>query len=75
MMDFVGRPVDGLDLDERIRLAGKWIAMELYTPATLPLRVISAIGDSARACIADLRARGLDPAKFEILPLRSPYNL
>ncbi len=73
MTDFVGRAIDGLSLEERLEIAGRWVAMELYTPATLPLRQIAAIGDSAKACIASLQARGLDPKRFEYLPMRAPY--
>jgi len=73
MRDYAGRAVDGLNLEERLELAGKWIALELYSPSTLPLRIIAAVGDSARACIEALKAKNLDPAKFEYLPMRSPY--
>lgn len=73
MADFVGRPADGLNLEERLEIAGKWIAMELYSPSTLPLRIIAAVGDSPRECMAALKARNLDPAKFEYLPMRAPY--
>jgi len=46
-------------------LAGKWIALELYTPETLPLKVIDAIGDSAAECIRQLEARGQNPRGYE----------
>src|SRR5437867_9110372 len=42
----LGRSPDDLTLDERLKLAGKYIAMEIYTPAVLPMRRIEAIGDS-----------------------------
>src|ERR1017187_10627202 len=42
----LGRNPDRLTLVERTALAGKMIALEVYSPATLPLRRIEAIGDS-----------------------------
>ena len=42
----IGRSPDRLSLDERVRLAGKYIALEIYTPEGAPLRRIEAIGDS-----------------------------
>ncbi len=61
----VGRGPDQITLEERSRFAGKFIAMEIYTPETLPLRRIEAAGDSIEECIRMLRSRGLDPLKFE----------
>ena len=69
----LGRCPDDLSLEERTALAGSYIAMEIYTPEALPLRRIEAIGDSAQDCIAMLRRRGLDPLKFEFIPLKPPY--
>ena len=69
---FIGRSPEELNLPERIRLAGKWIALELYTPQTLPFRIIEAIGDSPADCIHILRTRGLDPRRFEYFPLNYP---
>lgn len=69
----IGRSPDQLSLDERFRLAGKYIALEVYTPETLPLRRIEAIGDSLEACLRMLKARGLDPASFEFSRLAYPY--
>ena len=69
----VGRCPDQLTLDERFELAGKYIAMEIYTPATLPLRRIEAIGDSVASCMRMLKGRGLDPARFEYTRLPPPY--
>ena len=63
--DLLGRPPESLSLRERMALAGKWIALELYTPETLPLKVIDAIGDSAAECIRQLEARGQDPRGYE----------
>jgi hypothetical protein len=69
----VGRNPDRLTLDERAALAGKTIALEIYSPATFPLRRIEAIGDSIGACIRMLQERGLDPRHFEFSPLGPAY--
>lgn len=61
----IGRAPEQLSLDERRRLAGKWIALEVYTPATLPLRRIEAVGNSAVECAMELKRRQLDPREFE----------
>jgi hypothetical protein len=69
---FIGRSPDLLTLAERTALAGKWIALERYTPATLPLRVIEALADSPAACMEQLAARGLSPANYEFVPIMPP---
>ncbi|MGO9258474.1 MAG: hypothetical protein ACLQU1_19480 [Bryobacteraceae bacterium] len=69
----IGRSPEELSLDERLHLIGKYIAMEIYSPATLPFRRIEAIGDSAADCIRMLRSRGLDPENFEYSRLAPPY--
>ena len=69
----LGRNPDRLTLPERTALAGKTIALEVYTPETFPFRRIEAIGDSIDACIRMLRERGLDPHRFEFSPLGPPY--
>ena len=69
----LGRNPDQLTLDERIALAGKYIALEIYTPEALPLRRIEAIGDSIEECARMLGSRGLDPRKFEFMRLPPPY--
>jgi hypothetical protein len=69
----VGRNPDRLTLQERTALAGKIIALEIYTPDTFPFRRIEAIGDTLEACIRMLRERGLDPRLFEYSPLEPPY--
>ena len=69
----LGRNPDRLTLKERTALAGKIIALEIYTPDTFPFRRIEAIGDSLEACIRMLRERGLDPRHFEYSPLEPPY--
>jgi len=69
----IGRAPEALTLEERLALTGKLIALEIYSPATLPLRRIEAIGDSVDECIDQLTARGLDPINFEFSRLEPPY--
>jgi hypothetical protein len=69
----IGRSPDDLSLEERLKLAGKHIAMEMYTPAALPMRRIEAIGDSIQDCVRILKARGLEPVRFEFTRLPPPY--
>ena len=69
----IGRSPDRLTLEERIQLAGKYVAMEVYSPETLPLRRIEAIGDSLDECVRMLKSRGLDPSRFEFTRLALPY--
>jgi hypothetical protein len=69
----IGRNPDRLTLDERLHLTGKYVAMEIYTPETLPFRRIEAIGDSVGECVRMLKERGLDPAQFEYTRLGPPY--
>jgi hypothetical protein len=69
----IGRSPDRLTLEERIRFAGKCVALEIYTPATLPLVRIEAIGDSLAECVRMLKSRGLNPARFEFRILPPPY--
>jgi hypothetical protein len=61
----LGRAPEKLSLEERGRLAGKWIALEIYTPVTVPLRRIEAVGASVADCVAELSRRELDPRDFE----------
>jgi len=70
---FLGREPERLTLSEREALSGKWIATEIYSPKTLPLRRIEAMGDSVEDCVRQLTARGLDPRRFEFESLRWPY--
>jgi hypothetical protein len=69
----LGRSPDRLKLEEQQALAGKFIALEIYSPDTLPLRRIEAIGDSAEECIRQLVARGLDPKRFEFSRLKPAF--
>ncbi len=70
---FVGRPVDRLTLEEREALIGTYIAREMYTPQTLPLQRIEAIGESVEECVAMLRRRDLDPLVYEFVRLNPSY--
>lgn len=70
---FVGRAVDRLTLDEREALLGKFVAQEIYTPKTLPLQRIEAIGDTIQDCVHMLRRSGLDPLNYEFTRLGPPY--
>ena len=69
----LGRNPDRLTLEERLALAGKFIALEIYSPHTLPLRRIEAIGSSNDECVRMLEGRGLDPRQFEYSILPWPY--
>lgn len=69
----IGRSPEQLTLDERLAFAGKMVALEVYSPATLPLRRIEAVGDSALACARTLKERGLNPAIFEFVLLPPPF--
>ncbi|MBS1856923.1 MAG: hypothetical protein JST11_16255 [Acidobacteria bacterium] len=71
----IGRSPESLRVQERLALAGKHIALELYTPRTLPLRRIEAIGDSLGECLRMLKERGLDPKQFEFTLLTLPYQI
>lgn len=66
----IGRNPDRLTLGERSALAGRYVALEIYSPATIPLRRIEALGDSLAECVRALRARGLDPSHFEYTRLK-----
>jgi hypothetical protein len=69
----LGRSPERLTLEERFALAGKFVALEVYTPQAIPLRRIEAIGDSTGECVRGLVSRGLDPARFEFTRLTRPY--
>lgn len=68
----IGRPADSLTLKEQLAYAGTWIALERYTPATLPMRIIEAAGGSAAECARKLEVRGLSPVNFEFQPILPP---
>jgi hypothetical protein len=69
----IGRNPDTLTLSERVALTGKYIALEFYSPETIPLRRIEATGDSVAECMRTLKSRGLDPARFEYVRLHPAY--
>ncbi len=66
------RSPDRLTLEERAALVGKYVALEIYSPDTLPLRRIEAIGDSLADCVRMLQSRGLDPTRFSSLHQAPP---
>ena len=68
----VGRSPESLTFEERTALAGRFIALEIYSTRTLPLRTIEAVGASAEDCIRQLSARGLDPRRFEFSGVSAP---
>jgi hypothetical protein len=65
---FIGRSPDSLTWRERLELTGTWVAFELYSPLTLPLRRFEAIGHSAAECRRQLLSRGLDATNYEFVP-------
>ena len=67
----IGRAPERLSIEERGALAGKWVALEVYTPETLPLKRIEAIGASVVDCVTELQKRGLDPREFEFVMMRA----
>lgn len=69
----IGRSPDSLRPREAAALAGKWIALEMYTPENAALRRIEAVGDSVQECTRRLVARGLDPRRFEFQAFLPPY--
>jgi len=69
----IGRSPDELSLEERLAFSNRFVALEIYTPATTPLRKIEAIGDTAEECIRQLVERGLDPLQYEFVLLPPPY--
>jgi hypothetical protein len=69
----VGAYPERLSVQQLRDLAGYVVALELYTPETLPVRRIEAIAETAEECMAHLAARGLDPRHFEYIMLKTPY--
>ena len=61
----LGRSPEQLTLPERAALRGRWIALEIYSPDTLPLRRIEAVGASVADCMRERARRGLDPRGYE----------
>jgi hypothetical protein len=69
----VGLCPERLSVEQLRALAGYLVALERYTPETVPLRRIEAIGETAEDCVADLAGRGIDPRHFEYIMLKAPY--
>ena len=80
----IGRKVEDLSLSERLHFANQWLAFRIYTPpgkvtrdgleyADVRERRIEASGSSPQECLAQLRARQLDPSEFEVTILKQPY--
>ena len=69
----IGRGPDQLSIAERAQLAGKYVALEIYTPDALPLRRIEALGDSVEECVRMLNSRGLNPMRFEFVRITPAY--
>ena len=69
----LGRSPDRLTLEERTALAGKYVALQIYTPENAALRRIEAIADSIEGCARMLKERSLDPGQFEFTRLAWPY--
>jgi len=69
----VGSYPERLSLEQLKALAGYVVALELYTPETVPVRRIAGIGETVEGCMADLVARGLEPRHFEYIMLKAPY--
>lgn len=65
----VGREMESLTFEERLALSGHWVAHEMYSPKTLPVRRIEAVGESASDCARQITASGRDPKKFEFVRL------
>jgi len=66
----IGRSPESLSPKQSLALAGQWMALEIYTPATVPLRRIQALGDSAEDCVRQLSEQGLDPRRFEYVAVK-----
>lgn len=72
LQSFLGRAPESLEIGELNALHGRWAAVEIYSPATTPLRRIQALGATPAACYEQLAARGLDPRNHELILLRRP---
>jgi hypothetical protein len=72
--ELLGRSPDNLSIQERTALRGQWIAMPVYSPETLPLRRIVAIGRSPADCMQQIAGLGLDPTTFEYTLVSDQYQ-
>jgi hypothetical protein len=70
---FLGRAPESLNIAELHALHGVWAAVEVYSPATTPLKRIQALGATPESCLDQLASRGLDPRGYELIILRKPY--
>ncbi len=81
----VGRAPEDLSIPERLQYAGKWMALELYTPPRLEeeqgtpviqfkLRRIRAVADTVQECIQQLQQDNLDPRDFEFTQITPSYK-
>jgi hypothetical protein len=66
--------MDGLSLKDRWALTGSWVATRLYSPETLPLRIMEALGPTPGECVKQLQLRGLDPTLYHYELLEAPYE-
>ena len=73
LADALGYAPEELSPALRTLIDGHWVALELYDIHRLPLRKITAIGDTAASCFASLRAKGLDAAHFEAVQMHGPF--
>ncbi len=73
MSALLGRSPETLSIQERRQFAGQWIALEIYSPETLPLREIAAVGPTPAECATQLRARSLDPSGFEYTLIKPAF--
>lgn len=62
---YIGKALERFSLRELRELHGYWLAFERYTPETLPLKRIEAMGPTLNACVQMLVERGLDPANYD----------
>ncbi len=69
----VGLSPERLSIRQLTALAGYVVALEVYTPETVRVRRIEAIGETAEDCIAELAHRGLNPLRFEYVVLKAPW--
>jgi hypothetical protein len=70
---YIGREPERLSITERQAAAGRWFAMQMYSPQTLPLRRIEALGANVQDCMKQLASRGLDPRVFEYQLMTPSY--
>lgn len=69
----IGREPERLSLSEAIALAGQFVAIEVYTPESRPLRRIEAVAETPEDCIRELVSRGLDLRRYEITRFKPPF--